>query len=426
MGGGALILEGESGVDINQASQMISWLDEEHRRDKAQLTELRQRLESQTIELTDQAKRIQDLEGRVATTQGKLGRFNTLEQAIQNSRDEIVLMVRALEEELVRYQREHVKLRQAEQENTSRSINELRRNLEAIPPLHERIATLKAEDQRLGEIVLNLQTRTTAHERQTASLPDRIVYVEGQRAQDLKATSKIQEEVVELMRRTETLAGKHELVEDIARKNEQRVTALGSFREELVKRQAQLSEDVRLKEAQVDRQIQEVKSVIAHFEEAIGKQRAVLERFAHRQEEAQQYLAAIEEYKDTLNREQRQVNELQRMSEERQRRELQEWMAADQQRWTKFQLERESQWHQVHSRHEEVVTRLHRLEEWRDDDLDRMRDLSKDLIRIQEEYRAKLRDLWAIQERAAIFQLDETRRWYDQISAVVAEKLGTS
>ncbi|MGH2542417.1 MAG: hypothetical protein ACRDIB_06465 [Ardenticatenaceae bacterium] len=410
-------------MDITQAGQMISWLDEEHRRDKAHLTDLRQKVESQAIEITDLAKRLQELEARLAATQSKLTRFNTLEQAIIHVKDELVLMMRAQEEDIVRYQREQVKSRQVEQESTSRAVNELRRSLEAIPPLQERLATLKAEDQRVGESLLNLQTRLTAHERQTAQLPDRITYVEGQRAQDVKAVATLQEEMVELIRRTEALAGKHELVDDIARKTEQRLNAIASFREELIKRQAQIAEDVRLREAHVERHLRDWQAVVVRFEEEMAKQRKLMERFTHQQEEAQLYLVAIEEYKEALNHEQKQVAELQRMAEERQRRELEEWLAATEQRWTKFRLERDAQWHQQQSRNEEATNRLKQLETGREADLERAHKLARDIVLMQQETRARLRELWAIHERMAIFQLDETRRWYDEITTIVGDRV---
>lgn len=410
-------------VDINQTTT-VTWLDEELRRAKATLVELRQKVESQAVEIQDQAKRVQELEGRLAGTQAKLTRFNVLEQAIQQAKEEMLQMVREQESEIQRYQRDLGKSRQVEAESISRSINELKRSLEVIPPLQERLTILKAEDQRLSEAVLNLQTRLTSHERQTSQLPDRITYLEGQRAQDVKGVSQMQEEIVELMRRTESHNGKLELVDDLSRKNEQRLSALSSYREELLKRQNQLTEDLRLKEAQRDRQLQDWRAEIVRFEEEMGKQRKALERFARQHDEAQQHLIAIEEYKQTINREQKQVAELQRLSEERQRRELEEWVAANEQRWTKFRLEREAHWHQQASRNEEATNRLRQLEGWRDEDVARVQKINKDLIVIQEEYRTKLRELWVVQERAAIFQLDQVRRWYDDISSAVAERVG--
>lgn len=410
-------------MDMNQAIQMIRWLEEEHRRDKSLMIELRQKIESQTVALNDTNKRIQNLEGRLAGTQAKLTRFSVLEQSIKHAKEEVLQMVQEVQEEVVRYQRNYKQSRQLELENTSRSINELKRHLEVIPPLQERLTILKAEDLRLSEILLNLQAELTTYQRKIAPIPDRITYVEGQRTQDVKQVSQMQEEIVDLMRRTEGQISKIELVDDIARKNEQRITSLASYREEITKRQATFIEDVRLKEAQQTRQLQEWQGEVARFEEEMAKQRKILERFARKHDEVQQHLVAIDGYKQTLNREQQQVGELQRLSEERIQRELTEWVAANEQRWTKARLEQDAHKHQQTASSQELVKRLKELEEWRKEDLVRVEQLAKQFPLIRDEYRAKIREVWTIHEKAAVFHLDQVRRWYDEISSTVAGKV---
>ena len=91
-------------MDIAQLAQMVNWLDEEHRRDRAEIARLQQQVEGQTADLVEQARRIQDLEGRLAGTTAQLGRFTQLEQMIQNTKQEFSLMVSREEE--VRAQRD--------------------------------------------------------------------------------------------------------------------------------------------------------------------------------------------------------------------------------------------------------------------------------------------------------------------------------
>ncbi len=409
-------------MDTNQASQMVTWLDEELRQTRSLVVELRQRVEGQSVELNDQNKRIQELEGRLAQTTARLTRFNVLEQSIQQTKDELIQLVHNQDLEFEKYQRELAKARQLEQESMSRAINELRRSLEVIPPLQERLTILKAEDQRLAEAVINLQNRFTGQERQMAQIPDRITYVESQRAQDVKTVSQIQAEGIELLRRADNHTNNVQMVEDIARKTEQQVSGLATLREELTRRLNQNLEDVRLKEAARDRQITDWRTDIVRFEEEMGKHRKALENFTRRQDNAQQVLVAIEEYKQVLNREQKQVSELQRMSEERQHRELEEWLAATEQRWTKFNLERESRWHQQDNRNEIVDGKLKKMDEVDDSAAERIQKIQRDLVTIQEEYRAKLKELWQWQERTAIFQLDHVRKWYDETQGALAQR----
>lgn len=63
-------------MDIDQLAQMVHWLDEEYRRDRAEIARLQQQLESQSAEIVEQTHRIQELEGRLETTTAQLERFN--------------------------------------------------------------------------------------------------------------------------------------------------------------------------------------------------------------------------------------------------------------------------------------------------------------------------------------------------------------
>ena len=72
-------------MELAQLAQMVSWLDEEHRRDRAEIARLQQRIEAQSADVIEQARRIQELEAKLASTQGHLTKFNQIEQAIQNA-----------------------------------------------------------------------------------------------------------------------------------------------------------------------------------------------------------------------------------------------------------------------------------------------------------------------------------------------------
>ena len=76
-------------MDTAQIAQMVNWLDEEHRRDRAEIARLQQRLEAQSSDIVEQARRIQELEARLAGTQAHLTKFGQIEHSIQNTKLEI-------------------------------------------------------------------------------------------------------------------------------------------------------------------------------------------------------------------------------------------------------------------------------------------------------------------------------------------------
>jgi len=79
-------------MDTTQLAQMVTWLDEQHRRDRTEITKLQQRIEAQTNETQERARRIQELEARLTSVQTQLGRFEQIEQALQNLKNESKLI----------------------------------------------------------------------------------------------------------------------------------------------------------------------------------------------------------------------------------------------------------------------------------------------------------------------------------------------
>ena len=58
-------------LELTQATQMLRWLDDEHRKDKQVLTEMQKRIETQNELIISLGRRITDLEGRLTGTQGQ-------------------------------------------------------------------------------------------------------------------------------------------------------------------------------------------------------------------------------------------------------------------------------------------------------------------------------------------------------------------
>lgn len=144
-------------MDTTQLAQMVSWLDEEHRRDRGEVAKLQQRIESLNVELVEQTRRIQDMEGRLVSTQSQLVRFSQVDEALQQLKNEVVLMLQKREEQVDAEQRERERMRVTDREAVSRSVSEIRKELNRFGRIEEELALRRSEDQRLSELVLTLR-----------------------------------------------------------------------------------------------------------------------------------------------------------------------------------------------------------------------------------------------------------------------------
>ena len=233
-------------MDTTQLAQMVNWLDEQHRRDRTEITKLQQRLEAQTNETQEQARRIQELEGRLTSAQTQLGRFDQMDQALQNVKNELSLMVKAQAEETSRVQRDLERARMTDRESFSRGITEVRKELPRFRVIEEDMAVRKAEDQRLSETLINLRQEVSDMSKEIEERTRGLPYLMEQRDHNNKRIAQIQQENVELFKRVETAGSKLQLLEQKQQKAETQISVLPGIVDDMKRGQEQFVESLKL------------------------------------------------------------------------------------------------------------------------------------------------------------------------------------
>jgi len=350
-------------MDLNQISQMVTWLDEERRADRVELTRLLQRLERQEHELTGQARRVEELEERLARAQAQMTRFGQIEERLEQAKGELALMIRNEEEERKQDRRESDQLRLTERESIVRSLNELRRQFQEVPRYHEELLLRRAEDQRLGEAILNLQQDVAALNKPVESQARSIAYLEQQAGQALRQIAAIQEERTKLLKDVEGLSAKVPLLEELIRRNERRLRDLSEQFPVLAQEQHEFFETVRLAEVQRERQMADWKAQMEAHEARIADVTAQMRTYGEQHEQAQRALTALDKFQQRLQQEQNQVAELQRIAEVRHKQELAQWQEDNDRRWKKQEVIWSHQWHEQERANQEYTQRLELLEE---------------------------------------------------------------
>jgi hypothetical protein len=391
-------------MDIAQLAQMVNWLDEEHRRDRAEIARLQQRLESQSADIIEQARRIQELEGRLAGTQAQLTRFTQLEQAIHNSKVELVAMVERGDEGRTQAQRELERARLSDREMLSREIGEVRRELPRLSRMEEAIGIRAVEDDRLSELIMGVRNQIGGISKELEERTRQIPFLAEQRTSDTKRIAQLQQETVELFKRTEALAGRVPLMEELIRKtaaeNEKYPPMLDNLREQQVAFMEKMRATV------VDRE-----QVLSRWKETIDEQKAVVsqayervQNFAQQIDVARRAVQEMQEFKDLILREQSQVQELQRLAEERVRRDMDEFREDYEKKRRKAELRQEHLWSEQDKYNREVVERFPPLQH----------DLKLHDSLIQQ--------LWKLQESYGNYFLTTAQAWLDGMQGAVRSR----
>ena len=322
-------------MDLTQLSQMVSWLDEEHRRDREELARLDQRLQSMAVENQEQARRIQDLEGRLASTSAQLTRFTQLDQALQQLKNEVVVMLDKQTEARMQAERETARARLSDRESLVRSIAEIRKELSRLGRIEEELATRRAEDQRLGDMLLALRQAVNNVSKDLDTRTRTLPYMVEQRAQDNKRIAQIQAETTELLKRTDAMDSKLPLAEERIQRLEKETQRIQPIADQIRQEQQAFIEAQKVTDADRSRQMTQWEEEFARQREMLEKQTVRMQEFSARYEAAGRALKAMDEFQAQITRGQKEVAELQRLAEERQRKELAEWQAENERRWKK-------------------------------------------------------------------------------------------
>ena len=388
-------------MDLTQLSQIVTWLDEEHRHDRDELAKLEQRLQSMALENQQQARRIQELEGRLASNTAQLTRFTQLDQSIQQLKTEVGVMLDKHTESRLQADRESERMRVSDRDAFSRNLAEIRKDLLRLPRVEEELGTRQAEDQRLGDMLLALRQAVNNlskdFDERTRTLP----YMAEQRAQDNKRIAQIQAENVELLKRSDALASKASMVEERTQRLEMELQRLQPIPDQMRQEQQAFFEAQKLADTERARQMAEWAGELAHQRDLIEKHVARQRDFETRYEAAGRALKGLEEFQGQLSRDQKQVSELQRLAEERQRKELAEWQTENEQRWKKESL----RWDYTIQEQQKVNQKL----------TDRFVPAEKSTAKLQREVEA----LWRLHEALAGRSLSDAQKTLDSVGAAL-------
>ena len=391
-------------MDLTQLSQMVTWLDEEHRRDREEIAMLDQRLQGMIIENQEQARRIQDLEGRLANTQVQLTRFTQMDQALQQLKNEVTVLMSKETEARLQTERENDRARAGERETMARAIAEIRKELPRFGRIDEELVTRRAEDQRLGEMIMALRQSVNTVGKDLDERTRTLPYVIEQRAQDNKRIAAVQAETVELFKRTDTVPGKIAILEERIQRLERDLEKIKPVPDVLRREQQVFIEAQKLGEVERGRQMEQWAEAFIEQKKAIESQIVRMREFGAQYEASQRALKSLEEFQGQILRDQKQVSELQRLAEERQRKELAVWQAENEQRWKKEVL----RWDYATQEQLKVNVKI----------TDRFPSIERSVALLQRDLEA----LWKLQEVLGSQQMQSVQRLLDVLGHGVEER----
>ena len=350
-------------MEIEDLAKKIDWLEKEHRKDRATISDLQEKLagnEGNFSLLQNQIKELSIDLSRYKSTGARLDQFDTM---VSQYRTEVTKAIDETEKRRIKKDREVEERRRSELEAINKSLIEVRAGIDALQDLRRGLQGRVEEDLRLARVIGELEKRLAEFTHADDEIRRSVRSVDEARRNDIKRIADVQGELAAIRKRAEDAREKSELNSDSLHQLDSRINEL--LASESDRRQAQLAfvESQSMSTVERDRGWKEMQTRFEGF----TRQNANIDLQLVALEDTQRSVKRSQEAFDDMNtRIERRINEIteiQRLTEERFRQEWVTLKADDQKRWTNFTLTQDDWVKDLRSELEKVSQRIAALDD---------------------------------------------------------------
>ena len=339
-------------MNLEQAVQLLNWLDEEHRKDKAQIAELAGQLTQQYTLVAGLNKTVQDLEERLARLQSQSLRFTQLEQRVGQTKAEVQMALEQHDKRYTQRETEAFEMRQLERERQDQILSTLQLQIEGLQQWQ----------------------RSTIGDHEMINRADLTV-------------GTLQRELEEQIHRDEELNHRLQLIEEWVPRFGQIATEQRQLSERLTKERAEAVEAARRAEQQRARHMAEwaeqMKASRREVDEWIAQMRTIQEQH----KDSRKLYSELQELEERLKQMEARLLQWQRLFEETRRKERDQLLGDVDKRWQQQLGEWQFLRDEWTKRLTAVADRTGKLEDWRAEAVSQLHELVE---KMEKEHRDRL------------------------------------
>ena len=325
-------------MDFEQIVKRLQWLDEEHRKDKAAIIELEERIAAYEGDISAVAKQVKPLEKQIAALEPTSGRIDQFEVIVAKQREEMKAALDELEKKYLKREKDLIAQHQKDLEPFNKEIDKLKKLLTEIAPIKRELKTRATEETRLHQEIKELRPPIDEAKRaaEEASRVQRVF--DENRKQDMKRIADLQGELTAMRKRIDDASTRADSGKDTVKHLESRIKELMVSETDRKAAQTEFIEKQSIAQLDRDRAYKEWSNSYTEFQKQIEKldsQTLELEETLRSAKRAQE---TYNELNTKLERRINEVTEMQRLAEDRLRQEWVTFRADDQKRWTGYTL----------------------------------------------------------------------------------------
>ncbi len=345
-------------LELHQLAQQLKWMEDERRKDRAQIATLQEKIAGQTQVLDEVSRRLKDLDSLYKTAQATIARLQQPDKILEEFKTDLVAMITRQEEEYRKAQREGERLRILAVESLQRQITEAKLELPRIGKIEDELPNRRAEEKRLAEQLQRLLPQIDAVVQLTEERTRGVPYLEEGRRQDVKRLLAVEQESIAHLKKIDALAGRQQIVEEALSRIPPRFEPL-SLR--LAEHDKQL-DDLRSGDFRLQQQVKAFETALTQVRDQVVDYTSVLNKLREQALVNQRAETEINNFQESLRLRVAELGEVERLFEERVKRQFEEFLAEFEKRWGKLEPRIEARWHEHEREHNAVDERLETVE----------------------------------------------------------------
>ncbi len=350
-------------MEYDQVLKRFDWLEEEHRKDRAALEALEEKLANAEGQIKIAHKKIKELNNELSQYSNVPARIDQFNDALSQQRVDILKYVDEMDNKDVDKLPEAEKRIQKQIDLLNKSLVELRKFKEPIAEIKREIKINADEEVRLSRQISEWEKRLKEITQTVEEL--RIIQKasEGPRLQDSKRLAELQGAINAARKRMDEVRAKNDLFPDSIRRIETRLNEILASETERRQSQVNFMETQARLQIDRDRALKEMEEHLANMRNQTGTMDRQLQEWDAIQRAAKRAQETYEEIVQKFERRINEITEMQRLAEDRFRQEWVTFKADEQKRWTSYTLSQDEIHKDIQSRGGKIEDRMSLLED---------------------------------------------------------------
>jgi chromosome segregation ATPase len=350
-------------MELQQIENRLDWLDDERRKDKNTINQLRDRIITLEGKLKAAEQENKSLDSELTRLKAVLGRLDRIDEALASNRTEFGQWVSQEKQRSEQRESEVKKLLRLEVQGVESNLNEAQKLTKSIPTMHENLEAREQEEKRLSGLIDNINQALDEMRLQSEDQSRLYRVLDDGHTQDTQRLTDLQGEVSALRKRSDEFRGRFEVSDAEFRRVESRLKELVAVEQERTESQTAFFKKQTAAEADREKtwkdwttRFDTIEVQATEIEEHIQSLGEMLGDVKRTNQES-------EELNQKVERRIAELTEMQRLTEERFRQEWNSFKADDQKRWTNYMLSHDEQQSDSNRRLERMAERVTLLED---------------------------------------------------------------